>query len=423
MLSWVLGNRNKKKKKSGKEKPGYDEAKRLAASGNAAERKALAGHEDLEPELLYFLAGDKDKGVRVEIAKNEGTPLQADKLLAVDPEEEVRSELAYKIGRLIPTLTDEENSRLTEMAMEILNILARDELPKVRSIISNEIKHLDNVPKDTVKLLAEDTEAVVSAPILEYSPLLNEQELVQIIASGIQGSALLAIASRNGIGSDVAEAIAGTENEDGVTELLKNQTATISEKTMEVIGMTAQDAPEMHAPLVERSNLSLNTIKRIATFVSASLVELLIDRHNLDEDVAHDIRKSARERIIKGDLNAHEKGDKSPAERVKELFDADELTEEAVQKAITENDITLIPPALALLSDIDLETVKRILMGDSGKAVSALVWRAKLSMETAEMVQLRVANVPAKSIIRLPKSGDYPLSADDMEWYLAYFLE
>jgi len=423
MLSWVLGNRNKKKKKSGKKRPDYDDAKRLAKSGNTTERRELARHEDLEPELLYFLAEDSDEGVRVEIARNEGTPLQADKLLAVDTSAEVRSELAYKIGRLIPSLTDEENNRLTEMAMEVLEVLAHDELPDVRAIISNEIKQLKNVPRKIIMDLARDLESAVSAPILEYSPLLNEQELVQIIASGIQGNALIAVARRHGIGNAVSQAIATTQDASGLTELLQNQTSEISEKTMAVIGMSAENIPEMHRPLVERSNLSVNTIKRIATFVSAALVEYLIQRHPLDEEVTHDLRQTVRERILKGDPGAMGQETELPHERAQRMQAAGELTDAALQQAIRGRDITLIPPALSLLSGIDPEIVKRVLMGDSGKAVTALVWKSGLSMTTAGLVQRQVANVPVKSIISVPGDGEYPLSEDDMEWYLAYFLE
>jgi len=423
MLSWVLGNRNKKKKKTGKKRPSYDDAKRLAKNGSAAERKELAKHEDLEPELLYFLADDKDPDVRVEIARNDGTPLQADQVLAKDPAAKVRTELAYKIGRLIPTLTEEENTRLAEMAMAVMQILAKDELPEVRAIISNEIKTLSNVPKKVVKSLAHDIDAAVSAPILEYSPLLSEQELIQIIAGGIQGRALFAVARRRKNSEKVSEAIVETDDKIAITELLRNETAKISEKTMEVIGMTAKNTTKMHGPLVERSNLSTNTIKRIATFVSAALIERLIERHNLDEDIVHDIRQSTRERILSGDLSGSDKEEEAPDARAQKLFESGELNESAIKKAVASGDITFIPPALSLMADIELEVVKRVLMGDSGKAVCALAWRAELGMDSAEMIQKKVANVPTRSLVSAPADGEYPLTPDDMEWYLAYFLE
>jgi hypothetical protein len=53
-----------------------------------------------------------------------------DQILAQDTIAEVRSGLAYKISRLTPTLTKDESTRLTEMALSVLETLANDELPK-----------------------------------------------------------------------------------------------------------------------------------------------------------------------------------------------------------------------------------------------------------------------------------------------------
>ncbi|MBT5297585.1 MAG: hypothetical protein HOA30_19945 [Rhodospirillaceae bacterium] len=184
MLSWVLG----KKRTAGKRRaPAYDKAKHIAEKGNVKERIKLASYDDLDPEFLYYFAKDEAAEVRRAVAKNDGTPLQADVVLAEDTDTQVRIELAHKIGRIIPTLTDEENERLTEMAMQVLEILARDTETQVRAVISDEIKLLTNVPKRLVKQLARDAEDVVAMPILEYSSLLTDKELTQIIASGVQG--------------------------------------------------------------------------------------------------------------------------------------------------------------------------------------------------------------------------------------------
>ncbi|NQV99777.1 MAG: DUF2336 domain-containing protein [Rhodospirillales bacterium] len=420
MLSWVLGNR---KKKSNRKRPSYADAKRIAASGSVAERKELASHNTLEPELLYYLADDDAPEVRKEIAKNDGAPLQADQILARDPIDEVRTELAYKIARLIPTLTDTENQRLTEMALAVLEVLANDELPDVRAIVAEEIKRLENVPKHIITKLAHDAEAIVSAPILEYSPLLSELELVQIIAGGVQGAALIAVARRIGIGEAVSSAIVDQDDKPSMLELLKNQTARISEKAMQVIGMKAPDMDDMHRPLVERSNLSVHTMKRIATFVSAALVERLIEQNDLTDAVSKELRQSIRERIEAGDLKASDKPKEPPDERARKLFDAGKLDDGVVKEAIETGDITFVPPALSLLSGIEIEICKRVLMGDSGKGVVSLAWKAGLTMATAEMIERRVAQVPARSLVATPSDGEFPLTDSDMEWYLAYFDE
>jgi len=341
MFEWVLRSIGVSKAKG--PQPSYEDAKVIASKGSVAERTQLATHTNLEPELLYYLAEDKAVEVRKEIAANDGTPLQADKILAKDAIAEVRSELAYKIGRLIPTLTEQENERLTDMTFEVLEILANDELPEVRAIISEEIKTLDTVPKPVVTKLAHDVEEIVSAPILEYSPLLTEQELVQIIAGGIQGAALMAVARRKELGEDASAAVADTLDKTAVTELLKNETARISQKTTDVIGMNAENTPEWHRPLIERSNLSLHTIKRIATFVSAAMVDRLIEVHGLSADIARELRQHVRERIEGDEEDYEREGKPEPAERAKEMFDNGDLTEETLQKAIEDGDITLIP--------------------------------------------------------------------------------
>jgi hypothetical protein len=172
MLEWVLGRRTSAKKplKAGqKKKPSYEESKKIAAKGDAKARAALAAHADLEPEFLYLFASDKDATVRRAVAENESSPLQADLLLARDVDQGVREELAYKIGRLVPTLTDDESESLAEMAFAVLEILATDQAPQIRTIIADEIKHLSNVPKRIILRLAKDAEATVASPILEYA--------------------------------------------------------------------------------------------------------------------------------------------------------------------------------------------------------------------------------------------------------------
>jgi len=419
MLSWVLG----KKHQAGKRKaPGYDKAKRIAETGSETERTQLAGFDDLEPEFLYLFASDKSADVRRAVAANDGTPLQADVILAEDADTAVREELAQKISKIIPTLTEQENERLTEMAMEVLQILAHDTEATVRAIISEEIKLLTNVPKGLVKQLARDAEDIVAMPILEYSPLLTTSELAQIIASGVQGGALQAIARRRGLADVVSGAIAETADEAAVTALLENETAQISEKTFEAINTAAEDIEAWHRPMVERANLSEATIGRIATFVSAALFERLISKNSLDAETEAELRLSVRQRIESRDLPDPDNPRQPADDRAKKLMKKGQLTDATLQQAIEDGDLALIPQALVILADVAIDKVKPILSSGSGKAVAGLVWKAGLEMQTAVMIQRRVAKVPPKNMLHGTDDGAYPLADDELEWHLASFL-
>lgn len=423
MLAWVLGKQKKKKRGKRRKRPTYAKAKKIAATGDVEARRDLATHDDLEPELLYYFATDNSPEVRREVAANEGSPLQADVILSRDADLDVRSQLARKIGRMIPTLTDEENDRLTEMAMEVLEILAHDEFAQVRAIIAEEIKLLTNVPKELVMDLARDIEEIVAAPILEYSPLLSDHELMQIIAGGVQGGALAAVAKRQGVSGQIAEAVVATKDEPAVKALLENQTSVISDKTLDSVGLAAPDKPDWHRPLVERANLSLKTIRRIATFVNAALVERLIARNSLATEIEEDLRQNVRERIERGELENTEPAREPADERAKKLHDAGRLDEEAIEVAIDGNDVAFVRHALQFMTGLPPDTVSKMLKSNSGKAVVALAWKAGLSMSMAESVQRRVARIQPKSMLTDPGTGDYPMSEQDMDWYLSYFAD
>lgn len=436
MLDWIIGNRGKRKKKRSAKKPPFEESKRVAAEGDVAQRRALARIDDLEPELLYYFATDQEPEVRRAVAGNEGTPLQADLLLARDAVDEVRADLAHKIGRLIPSLTPDENAKLTAMAFEVLEILAHDQLPRVRAIVADEIKHLENVPRTIVRALARDIETLVSAPILEYSPLLTQNELLQIIAGGIQGGALEAIARRRNISEEVSDAVVRQEHMPATRALLQNESAAISAKTLDSVAVAAAGQPELHPPLVNRANLSIATMRRIATFVSATLVEQLIRLNGLDEGIARDLRMAVRERLehtpmeddapaelaAREQTNADEKAAGGGAEAAHRLHQAGKLDEDAFIDAIDDEDHDFVREGLALLSELKPKVVGKMLKSGSGKAVASLTWKAGMPMSLAMSLQRKVARVPAKQMLKESSTGGFPLPEDELQWYIDYFL-
>ena len=56
-----------------------------------------------------------------------------------------------------------------------------------------------------------------------------------------------------------------------------------------------------------------------------------------------------------------------------------------------------------------------------GKALTALTWKAGLSMRTAIQVQLRVARVPPTEVLNAKDGTDYPLSDDELQWHADMF--
>jgi hypothetical protein len=148
----------------------YVEASTLARDEGSEVRRSLAANTDTAPEILYFLAEDAHPEVRRAIANNPASPRQADIVLAGDSQASVRLDLARKISRLAPDLSRHEKTQLETLTLEALGLLAADVLPRVRQIIAEELKTLDNVPAEMMLLLARDVELVVAAPSSSTRP-------------------------------------------------------------------------------------------------------------------------------------------------------------------------------------------------------------------------------------------------------------
>ena len=398
-----------------------EQEQHILQSGTHGQRKALAGRHDARPEVLYYLAEDASVEVRKAIAQNPSTPIQAAEKLISDDDEGVREELARKIGRLVPGLAPGEQTALREKAIKVLEALAEDQIPKVRSIIAEEIKTSDQVPKDLIDRLARDVEAIVCGPILQYSPLLNDDDLREIIAAGISAGALKAIAGRANISVDVSADIAATLDVPAIASLLANTNAQIREDTLDQIIDHAKTVEELHAPLALRPQLSIRAMKRIAGFVASALVHAMMDQAALPEAQAEDLLERVRER-----LSAERVGDDEEAAlaaRALDYFQKGMLDDKFIREQVEANRRELLLQCLAVMADLPVGTVRQIIHSKSGRAVTALAWKAGLTMRTAYELQTKYALVPTAQLLSAKDGENYPIDDNELDWHLSYFVE
>ena len=105
----------------------------------------------------------------------------------------------------------------------------------MRRALSEVLKSLPDAPHDIVFTLALDNEATVAAPVLEFSPVLTDDDLKEVIRASPMTAQLSAISRRINVGEEVSNAIVGTGNVDAITALLKNTSAQIREETLDAI--------------------------------------------------------------------------------------------------------------------------------------------------------------------------------------------
>jgi uncharacterized protein (DUF2336 family) len=421
--------------------PAYEEAKRLARNPDAAVRAELAARDDLRPEILYYLAEDTAAEVRRKVATNAATPVQADMLLVRDHDEEVRADLAAKLASLLPDLPPDRRDALREQIEQMLDTLARDEAVRVRAAVAETLKDVPHAPAALVKRLAHDIEDAVASPVLRFSALLSEEDLIELVAHHREREALSSIAARDGVGERIADAIVATGRDGAVAALLANRSAQIREETLDLIVERAPAQPGWHAALVERPVLPAGAARKISSFIADALLKMLEQRPDLDADTRAAVAGAVRHRSApaapapakpesKPDSKPEPKAKAAEApkaaapntaeEEVRRLAKAGKLDEEAVSDRLLVGDRVFVRLALAELAKIKPDVVDRILLARSPKGVVSLAWRAGVGMRCAVQLQMRMGGIAPKQLLQ-PRAGAWPLTPQEMSWHLEFF--
>ncbi|HUO99110.1 MAG TPA: DUF2336 domain-containing protein, partial [Rhizomicrobium sp.] len=384
------------------------------ALGLLEERLKIAQHElasrdDAGEDVLHYLAQNGAPATRRAVAANPAASARSNRLLADDIESGVRVELARKIGRLFPGLLEVEQKQLRELAIATLERLARDEEVAVRAMLASEIKSHACVPKRVARRLAKDREECVCLPIIEFSPVLDDRDLIELVATARAGAVLTAVARRKHVSENVSDAVAARLDIPAISALLANTDASIRTKTLDRIISQAADVAEWHAPLVVRAELSRGAIRRLASFVGSALIDALARHEGLDDGTRNHLKRKFVERKRRETPQA-------AGEAAEDASDADAalgagtLDETFVAEAVDECHKETVVRALALLAKTDEAAVRRILDSRSARAATALAWRAGLSMRIALKIQTGVMRLSGGTLLPARDGGEFPMN-------------
>jgi uncharacterized protein (DUF2336 family) len=389
----------------------YEVSKKIASSDDAAERLALARRQDLRPEILYFLAEDTDSAVRREVARNADTPRHADLLLAKDNDESVRGNVAVKIGRLLPGLDAEGRDVATKLTVQVLETLATDALTQIRRVVAEAIKANPAAPPHIVQALARDREISVAAPVLEFSPLLSDEDLLEIIGSTPIQGAIGAIARRVGLGEQVSHAVVDTGDVPAIAALLSNDTAQIREETLDLVIDRAPGIAAWHAPLARRRGLAPRAARRIAEYVARELLEELAKRDDIDPETIEVISKAISERF--GGEPAT-----PPVRVMTQARTTARVSSVDIAVALAENRTTFVMNALATMAALPVSGIAAAVRMNNHKALAAAAWRAKLDAQTTVLIQTQLCGVPPRAALRPGRNGEPPMDEADLAFQI-----
>lgn len=396
----------------------------LQASGHGteADRVRLGSNARTPVHVLAGLACDPAVTVRAAVAMNPACPPDIDQAISQDADERVRTLLARKLAQLAPSLSDAEHARACGQMRATLATLAADAAVRVRAVIAGCVQSMPNAPRELILQLAHDTALSVCDPIVRLSPLLTDEDLLALLAAPPHPAIASSVASRPGLGTAVADAVAAQGDSMAIRALLSNRSAAIQEATLDALIEQAAPNPDWHGPLVRRPLLTLRAMEALAGIVAAQLLDVLMQRTDLDPAAIAELRR----RIAAG-LPAPAAPPPSPgldeAEEalvasLRRLDAAGALDEAVLIDAARAADLRRVAVALAVASGLTLAAVDRAAALRNARGLISLAWKAGFSMRAGMVVQAALGRLGPGALIAAGPGGAFPLTEDEMQWQL-----
>lgn len=312
-----------------------------------------------------------------------------------------REAMAGKVAGLIDADLNESERAL---AGEILRRFVRDEIEAVRLAVAKSVASSPHLPSDVARTLAGDVERV-ALPILEFSPVLSEDDLVNLLR-GSSAAKAAAIAGRGTVSARVADAVLETGHTGAIARLIGNAGASMTEGALQIAVERHGADDAVGRALVARPQLPDSVRAAIERAAKAHVGTYLRRYLNLPEAViAEGLDRSAAQPAANG--GAGKQADESkPADTLPSLVPQDETAEsfarklaysggisnENIMHALCTGEREFVETAIALRTSLSRDVVRQRLFGDDIQLRRGLLNRAGI-IEDDIPVMLAVLDV------------------------------
>ncbi len=272
----------------------------------------------------------------------------------------------------------------TEMQNEyfgdIMETLAYDLERQVREELARQIAAETDAPRKLVKRLAGD-EIAVAQPVLEQSPVLTEDDLIDLSQRSGQEH-LLAITKRSDISANLSTVLVHRGQDDVVESLVRNEAAEIAPEDVQNVANRAKISEKLQSALIDRQDVPRTALIDLIEHVSDKLKHTFLDTlTDADEEKLDDIVRS-----IRADIETSEKSD---AERhVEDLWRRRALNEHVLLRFAFEKKSMEFLLGLAKLLNIDFVTAQRVVQDKTGQALIVACRASGFSVEAFKEIAL-----------------------------------
>jgi hypothetical protein len=289
--------------------------------------------------------------------------------------------------------SDRESALYAEVALQVLDEITADD----RAEYSDAVAHEARVPGDVVRRLAGD-EIVVALPVLARSPVLSDDDLVQVAQSSSQEH-LQAISIRDKLSESVTDALVDRGDRKVVCSVTINPGARFSDSGLTKITQQSADDEEMRSNLLSRADLRAQLVEKVLPLVSADYSEQLRGMIESADDTLIDRVVNAAETTVENDRSNAARRRLETRMMLKELKGGLRRVDDTLVYLSDQARITDIVTILGRLTDMADNVVSNVMFKPDNEPVAILVRAAGASQIGFKAIQSLRAQK-----LRLPQS-------------------
>lgn len=263
-----------------------------------------------------------------------------------------------------------------KIAEDIFRALVKDTEVEIRKTLSQAIKSSDSIPKDVVVELAKDVNEV-SLPVLEFSEVLSDTDLVEIITTSENITKQQSISKRKTVSETVSEALIEKGDAHVVDTLLQNKGAAVSEKGLTKIVKDFSNKESVMEHLVNRENLPVNVVENMTKMVSEQIYKKLSIKHkDAIEKISDVVKKSEDAATMKVmGMQSSEQEYYNFTQLMKKLHISQDLMP---IYALCVGNFNLFEICMARITKVPVLNIRTLLLDESNKGFNVLYQRAGL---------------------------------------------
>ena len=309
-----------------------------------------------------------------------------------------REQLFRNMAQLFSYVSDRCDDEQVAQYDEVLCQLAELVEVEARRHVATLLAPLDRAPGTVVVKLAND-DIEVARPLLEFSNVLSDDDLIDIVGHKSEQHRL-AIAGRSGLADRVGEAIVEHGQTSSVVRLVRNNQAEISKATLEKLVERAQRDAEIATDLRGRADIDWKSLRSEIDIAANRVLQTLgAIEQAVDPVAAGKVNAVVYNRLRnRAGFSANEW--KLAYNQVKALSDRKQLDDRALARFARFGYGHHAAAALSVMLRVAPEVFVKWLAGQDYVAITVALRAAGLTPELFEAV---VATLPWRD---LPSQGD-----------------